>query len=140
MSDNRYVLDSYAIVAWLQGEQGGETVSRLLTQAGNDEAELFVSLVNLGEVLYILEREDSLHAAQEALALLDSLPLRQEQADRALSLQAAHCKARYRMSYADCFAFSLAKKYGAVLVTGDPEFRQQSEVKLLWVGPSDDAN
>lgn len=138
MSDNRYVLDTCVVLAWLQGEQGGQTISRLLTQAGRDEVELFISLLNLGEVLYILERDDSLHAAQEALSVPDSLPLRQEPADRALALQAAHCRARYRMPYPDCFAFSLAENYGAVLVTGDPEFRQQSEVKLLWVRPSDD--
>lgn len=137
MSVGHYVLDSYAILAWLQGEQGGRVVSRLLHQAGRDEAELTMSLVNLGEVLYILEREESLQAAQEAIALIDSLPVRQDPVDRNIVLQAAHCKARYRMSYADCFAVALAKKYAAVLVTGDPEFRQQSEVELLWVGPAD---
>jgi ribonuclease VapC len=38
------------------------------------------------------------------------------------------------MSYADCFAAALAKKRQAVLVTGDPEFKQVSdEVKVHWV-------
>lgn len=135
MSTSHYVLDSYAVLAWLQGEEGGRAVSRLLDQAGHDEVDLAISLVNLGEVVYIVEREESLQAAQQALALLDSLPVSQEPVDRSMALQAAHCKARYRMSYADCFAVALAKKHNAVLVTGDPELRQHPDVELLWIGP-----
>lgn len=135
MSTDHYVLDSYAILAWLQGEEGGRAVSRLLEKASRDEVDLAISLINLGEVLHIIEREESLQAAQRALALIDSLPIRQESVDRGLALQAAHCKARYRMSYADCFALALAKNDNAVLVTGDPELRQQPDVELLWTGP-----
>lgn len=77
----------------------------------------------------------SLQAAQSALALIDSLPVQQHDATRSSALQASHFKARYRMAYAECFALALAQRLGATLVTGDPEFRTQQEIPLLWVGP-----
>lgn len=131
----RYVLDSYAVLAWLQGEPGAAIVSDILRQAGRDEATVSMCLVNLGEVLYIIEREESLPVAQRALATIDDLPVRLHPADRDLVLAAAHVKARHRMAYADCFAVALAARLGARLVTGDPEIREQKDVELVWIGP-----
>lgn len=37
------------------------------------------------------------------------------------------------MSYADCFALALARQLQAKLVPGDPELRDQQEVKLFWL-------
>lgn len=130
----KFVLDSFAVLAWLQGEEGARTVSDVLRQAEQDKVLVAMCLVNLGEVLYIVEREESLPAAQRVLALIDSLPVRMYAADRALVMEAAHAKARYRMSYADCFALALAKQLGATVLTGAPEFRAQSEVELTWLG------
>ncbi len=130
-----YVLDSYAVLAWLEGERGGALVSELLTRAHQGRISLSMSVISLGEVLYIIEREDSVRAAQIALATIDSLPISQVNAGRELTLNAARFKARYRMSYADCFGLALAKTMGAALVTGDPELRLQNEVDLTWVGP-----
>lgn len=131
---SRYVLDSYAVLAWLQGEAGGGMVTGLFERARHGDTLLSMCVVNLGEVLYIIEREESVQAAQIALATIDSLPVSQVNASREITLQAAHYKATHRMSYADCFALGLAKQLGAPLVTGDPEFRAQGEVELFWVG------
>ena len=130
----QYVLDSYAVLAWLQGEPGAAVVADLFERAKRKEALLSMSVINLGEVLYIIEREESVQAAQMALAVIDGLPLGRVDASRGLTLEAAHFKALYRMSYADCFGLALAKRQGAVLVTGDPELRAQKEVELLWIG------
>lgn len=131
----RYVLDSFAILAWLQGEPGSEIVVNLLEQAQEKKVELFMTVVNLGEVVYMTERKRSLPDAHLALATVDSLPIIQEEATRELALAAAHCKARHRMSYADAFAVALAQMRQAELVTGDPEMRHQNEVELVWIGP-----
>jgi len=134
MSGTPYVLDSYAVLAWLQGEPGGAVVADFLRRAKRGDLSLSICVVNLGEVLYIVEREDSVQAAQLALATIDALPLKQVNAARELTFFAAHFKTRYRMSYADCFGMALAKMTRAALVTGDPEFRTQDEVELVWIG------
>jgi hypothetical protein len=80
-------------------------------------------VVNLGEVLYIVEREDSIQAAQRTLATIDSLPLRQVNAARELTLQAAHFRALYRMSYADCLGLvSLSTLSSGVLPGKQTQF------------------
>ena len=55
-----YVLDSYALIAYFEGENGLEQVKELLQTAAQEHCELLMSVINLGEVLYIIERERGL--------------------------------------------------------------------------------
>lgn len=130
----RYVFDGFAVLAYLQGEGGAGEVRSILEKAEAGQAEVAMTVINLGEVLYIVEREESLEAAQAVLATIDSLPVNQRPVTRPLALHAAHFKARHRMSYADCFAAALAVELQARVVTGDPEFRSiENEVPVVWL-------
>jgi len=128
------VLDAHALLAYLQAEPGAERVRELLHQAEGGTVVLWLSLINLGEVLYTVEREQSLQAAQKVVALVDNLPIRQVAAERALTFAAAHLRAQFRISYADAFAAALAQSKNAALITGDPEFRALTAVvEILWL-------
>ncbi len=132
----RYVLDSFALIAYLEGEKGQELIIGLLERAAKDKCELFLSVVNLGEIAYIVERERGAAKTQEVLARIDELPISICETDRRLTLAAAHLKARYPIAYADCFAAALAQEKEAALVTGDPEFKDagvDAEVALMWL-------
>lgn len=129
-----YVLDAFALLAYLRGEPGAERVRDLLLRARSGEARLYLCLVNYGEVLYISERQGGRPAAEEAIRIIDHLPLETVLADRDLTFAAAHLKARYPISYADAFAATLAQKLSATLVTGDPEFRKvEAVVEIEWL-------
>ena len=129
-----YVLDAFALLAYLRGEPGAERVRDLLLRARSGEARLYLCLVNYGEVLYISERQGGRPAAEEAIRIVDHLPLEIVPADRDLTFAAAHLKARYPISYVDAFAAALAQKLGATLVTGDPEFRKvEAVVEVEWL-------
>lgn len=126
-----YVLDSYAILAYFEAEAGSEQVRRLLEAADEGTCRLFMCVVNLGEVMYIVERERGLPKAQETLARIDELPISIIDVDRTLTLSAAHIKMDCPIAYADCFAAALAQLKKAFLVTGDPEFHKlKSDYKL----------
>ena len=130
------VLDSHALFAFLEGEAGGEIVEALLEQALENGCALYMSIVNLGEVIYIVERERGLAKAQQVLALIDELPIKVVDADRQCSLAAAHIKAHWPIAYADCYAAALCQVTDAVLVTGDPEFvplEAAGIVKVNWI-------
>lgn len=130
----RYVLDSYAVLAYLKEEAGYDMVLHRIEEANEGKSKLFMSLVNLGEVLYIVERERGLFKAQEVLAIIDELPIIMESANRELSLGAAHLKAQYSIAYADCFAAALAQQKKAMLISGDPDFEKVVEVIALeWL-------
>jgi predicted nucleic acid-binding protein len=130
------VLDSYALIAFLEGEAGGDTVEALLEQALKNGCVLYMSSVNLGEVIYIAERERGLAKAQQVLARIDEMPIIVVDADRQCSLAAAHIKAHWPISYADCYAAALCRVKDAVLVTGDPEFvplEAAGAVRVNWI-------
>ncbi len=130
----RYVLDSYAVLAYLKEEAGCDMVLNRIEEADEGKCKLFVGLLNLGEVLYIVERERGLFKAQEVLALIDELPVVIESIDRELTLAAAHLKAQYSIAYADCFAAALARQKEAILISGDPDFEKVAEVVALeWL-------
>lgn len=136
MERERLVLDSYALLAFLEGAAGGERVRELLQKALVGRCKLFMSIVNLGEVVYITERERGLPKAQEILARIDELPIKVLDANRDHTLTAAHIKAQWPIAYADCFAVALAKLEDAAIVTGDPEFRRleaASVVPIIWL-------
>ncbi len=129
-----YVLDSYALLAYLEGEPGGNHVKGLLEAATEGKCRLYMCMVNLGEVMYIVERERGLPKAQETLARIDELPIEIVDADRNLTLAAAHLKTRWSIAYADCFAAALSQVKNAPLVTGDPEFHKVgSALQLEWL-------
>lgn len=134
MRKQNYVLDSYALLAYLGGEAGAEQVKALLKQAKEKEAIVYLSLMNLGEAAYIIERRYGPERLQEVLAILTQLPITIVEVSFERILAAAHVKARYLVSYADAFAIALAQEKGATVVTGDPEFKKAEHlVKVTWL-------
>lgn len=119
----RIVFDSYALLAFFRGETGQEEVSRLLTEGAKGACDIFVSVVNVGEVYYISRRKDGEEKAEEALVALLSFPLEIVDADFEITLDAARLKAKHKMSYADAFAAALTLQKKGTLVTGDTEFK-----------------
>jgi ribonuclease VapC len=131
-----YVLDSYALLAYLEAEPGSDRVRELLEAAKGGKCHLYMCVVNLGEVMYIVERERGLPKAQETLARIDELPIAIIDVDRVLTLAAAHLKKDCPIAYADCFAAVLSQLKNATLITGDPEFRKikaDCDVQIEWL-------
>ena len=134
MESERFVLDSYALLAFLESESSGEEIERLFRQASAGRCRLLMSVANLGEVLYITERERGLNKVHEVLARVDELPIKVVDADREHVLTAAHIKAGCSVAYADCFTAALAKLEDATVVTGDPEFKKlEAAVSIAWL-------
>ena len=128
------VLDSWAVLAYLGGEAAGQEVADLITDAHENHIPMHMSVINAGEVWYILAREISEAQADAALADLTGLGVEIINVDWPLARMAGTFKARHRMSYADCFAAALAKDRKGDLVTGDKEFKQvEGEVSIRWL-------
>lgn len=129
-----YLLDSYALLAYLNDEPGGARVQQVLALAKERRCRLAMSLLNLGEVLYITERHRGLPAAQRVQALVESLPLELLEVSRDLVLDAAHIKARRTLSYADSIAVASAIRENAIILTGDPEYKTVDDlVAVEWL-------
>jgi predicted nucleic acid-binding protein len=128
------VLDSFAVLGYLGSESSAPLVRDLLREARKKTADLWLSLINYGEILYIVERERGLQAAQRTIGIIDRLPVAIADVNRQIVFTAAHFKARHPISYADAFSIALAKIKDAAVVTGDPEFKAvESEVPVHWL-------
>lgn len=129
-----FVLDSYALLAFFRGEEGGAKVRDLLQKAANADRPLHMSDVNYAEVKSMLLKKDGAGAWEQAGDVLKSLPVEFHSTTRALADIAADFKARHKVSLADAFAAALAKDRKAELVTGDPEFKAlEKDLKIVWL-------
>jgi len=129
-----YILDSFALLAYFQAEAGGAKVKDILKQAKMGDVATSLSLINLGEVIYITGRKLSKDKAKEILLDIFLLPIQLAEVTMDRVLAAAQVKAQYPISYADAFAVALAQELNATIVTGDSEFKRvESIVKLSWL-------
>jgi predicted nucleic acid-binding protein len=108
-------LDSWAILAWLDGEE--PALSRVNGVIGSRPV---VSWVNLVEVYYRIERDHGRPAADQTLTRLRR-GLAPDLPGTARMIDAARLKARAPIALGDCFAAVTAAAHGLVLLTGDPE-------------------
>ncbi|MFC1496503.1 type II toxin-antitoxin system VapC family toxin [Candidatus Margulisiibacteriota bacterium] len=129
--DSRYTLDSFALLSWFQDERGAKKVDSLIKKAENASIKLWLSIINLGEVYYIIYRERGVVQAEHSLSVVENLPIEIVSADKKLTLRAAEIKANYSLSYADAFSAALGIQTDSLVVTGDPEFN--SLLKLVGI-------
>ena len=128
----KYVLDSFAILAYLAEEEGADVVEDLLNRAESGGVNLYLNYVNLGEVYYITFREKDVNEANETIVLVKRMPIEFVQVDERIALIAGRIKATYSMSYADAFVAATAIVKEAEIVTGDPEF-ESIDMQVLWI-------
>lgn len=125
------VLDAYALLAFFEKEPGYEKVQAAFVNAVEKNSNLLITTVNLGEVYYIVERECGQKKAEEIEDIMHTLPIEIIDVDIIITKQAARFKARYKISYADCFAAALTKTRKGELLTGDREFEKlKNEIKI----------
>jgi PIN domain nuclease of toxin-antitoxin system len=108
-------LDSWAILAWLDGEEPALTrVDALIATRP------VVSWINLVEVYYRVERDHGRLAADDTLGSLRAA-LSLDLPGTARMIQTARLKTRASIALGDCFAVTTAAAHGLALLTGDPE-------------------
>jgi predicted nucleic acid-binding protein len=128
------VFDSWAVLAYLEGEPSAKRVADHIADAHEQSIPLFISVLNAGEVWYIIAREASVNDADRSITELRHLGIEFVDADWTLAYEAAGFKSKYKMSFADCFAAALARQKKALLLTGDPEFKQvETLIAIDWL-------
>ena len=129
-----YILDAFAFMAYFENELGAERVEQILQQVRSGKARACISIINLGEVIYNTERRYGLSKAQDTLALIQEMPVEVLPADDQTVFAAAHIKANHPISYADAFVIVAAQQLDGIVMTGDPEFHDVTELaKIEWL-------
>jgi predicted nucleic acid-binding protein len=129
-----YVLDASAILDFVNAGSGAHRVREILRESVKQDIPLLMSVVNWGEVLYILWQKRGEEVARKAIENLSRLSIQSVPVDLEQSLRAGEIKVRYKMPYVDCLAAALAMLRQAVLVTGDRDFEKVGrQARVLWI-------
>jgi len=130
----KYILDSYALLAYFQAEPAGAKVRNILKDAAAGAAKAFLSVISLGEIYYIVVRKRGEQEAGAIAEAISRLPVGLVDAMKERVLAAARVKAQHPVSYADAFVVAAAIEFTATIVTGDPEFKEtESRAAVLWL-------
>jgi ribonuclease VapC len=128
------LFDSHALLKLFQREAGHEKIVRLLEQARRAGIPKYLNAINLGEIVYSTKRAFGDQKKIEVLAHIERLGFTVLPIPNDLIFRAAEYKAEFSLSFADGFALASSVEHGAVLITGDPEFRAVEHlVKIAWV-------
>lgn len=103
-----FVLDSSAVLRYIDGETGSDRVEYIFGERDGKQAQVAICAVHWAEVIYILLKRLARDEVQEALEILQDLrieivPVTAERAQRAASI-----RHRYRIPFADAFGVELA--------------------------------
>ena len=131
------VLDSFALIGYLENETFSYRVEKILKQAREGKNLIYLHAIHLGEIYYITLREQGQDLADLAYARIRAFPLTYiEIIGEELLRTAAKLKAKYPISYADAFAAAMAVINEASLLTGDPEFQtleKKENIAIEWL-------
>lgn len=134
MTKRPLVFDSWAILAFLEGEPEADKVEALILRGDESKSPMWITTVNLGEVWYSIARKRSAPEADKKVDEILRLGFEVVDVNWALARQAARFKSEHKLACGDCFAAALAKERKAEVVTGDLEFQQlEKETRVLWL-------
>ncbi len=128
------VLDSFALVSFFHKEPGWEKMRKAFYELSSSGQKALLSLINWGEFYYIIKRRVGKRKAEEALVLLEQLPVSVLPVNEKLVKEVAEIKSEYAVSYADAFCIATAQRSNARIFTNDPEFELVKDlVTVIWL-------
>jgi len=75
MKKLKYLLDSYALLAYFQAEPAGAAVRNILKDASSNHVLAFLSVISLGEIYYIIARKIGEEKAGASVKDISCLPI-----------------------------------------------------------------
>ena len=132
-----YVLDANALLDLIEAGPGFGKVEQLLQAALRNQVLVLTSVLNWGEVFYLLWQRRGEEKARQTIANLSRLPLQIVVVDFLQALQAGELKALHKIPYVDCVTAALAILHQAILVTSDHDFEKLGRhFPILWLARS----
>lgn len=127
-SGKKYVLDSWAWIAYFDGTEPGKRVDHIILSA-----EAFTSAVTVAEVLSKAERQgkNTEKIFDFMVSLSKVIDVNPDIAKAVGLLHAQIKKSSPNFSLADAFTLQTAKHLGAKVLTGDPDFKGIKEAEML---------
>jgi predicted nucleic acid-binding protein len=126
----RYVVDSWAWMEYLDGSVPGEKVKQ---SVGDGDNEIFTHVVSIAEIVSkVRRRGKDAGVAWSAITTNSKIFTLTEKDSEDAGLLHAKIKSKLaNFGLADAFVLSAARKLGAKVLTGDPDFADIEDVVML---------
>jgi len=131
MASDPFVLDTSALMTFIEKEEGAERVREILLKNS-----IIIHWLSILETVYIAQRELGEEEALTRYALLRKLNAKIIwDADESLLLNAAHIKSTHSLSLADSVIAAIANQQNAILLHKDPEYEPLQDVIKMEILP-----
>jgi len=131
---DKYVLDTCAMLAYLNNENGSALIEEMLKKAQKRDAVIFLTSMDLAEIYHIVLKEEGRDKALKTMVLVRNLPIESVGLDEQLLMAAGEIRVQCPLSLGDALVVAVAKAKGAKIVTGDRDFKSvEKEVEVVWV-------
>jgi predicted nucleic acid-binding protein len=124
-----FVLDTSAVLALRDDEEGADRVEQILRRARDGRAHVLLSFMSRMEILYRVTIDEDEEAARSALRLLESSGIRWVSCEDTILEAAARIKVGGGLSVADAWIAATALLHEAILIHKDPEFERLGEIR-----------
>jgi len=131
MAGKSFVLDTSALMAFIEKEEGAERVRDILLSKS-----IIIPWLSILETVYISQRELGEEEALTRYALLKKLNAKIIwNADEALLLNAARIKSTHSLSLADSVIAAITTQHHAILLHKDPEYIPLQDILDMEILP-----
>ncbi|MFQ5796578.1 MAG: type II toxin-antitoxin system VapC family toxin [Candidatus Bipolaricaulia bacterium] len=128
---DKIVLDSWAVIAWLNKEPGYKQIDQWLEKGRREEAVLLMSIINIGEVYLQIGRKRGKEMARTIIEKLRQIPIQVVRVSNALVYKAFDYQFSHDLPLADAFVLATADREDAQILTGDSHFKPFD--RIIWV-------
>ncbi|GHV87226.1 hypothetical protein AGMMS50255_5220 [Spirochaetia bacterium] len=133
-----YSLDACALSTFFDRDLGFEKVGALLERADAGEVIIYMSAVNLTEVIYDQMDKKDKSGMSQLWDDIHDLPITLiHDISDSIVKEAARLKATYHIALGDVFGLAVARSLGAIFVTSDHSEMEQIEehepISFLWL-------
>jgi len=133
-----FVLDTSALIAFLNDESGADVVESLFHEASNGDCVIIMNKYNLLEAYYGYLRANGEVFAENILKVVeDSNIMISDVLTNEIFRQAGKLKVNYKISLADSIALAQAAVDNAIIVTSDHHeldaVERDGKIQFLWV-------
>jgi predicted nucleic acid-binding protein len=123
----RYLLDTSALIAYLNNENGSDGVAQCRTEAA-------IPFIALSELYYVIWTKKNRMEADFIYGVVQSWKLPILLPNERVILSAGRFKGQYHLGIADSYIAAFAFERQLLLVTKDKDFRTvENEITVHWV-------
>jgi ribonuclease VapC len=119
----KYLLDTRALIAFFNNEEGAEIVEKILSDIDENKVEGFVSAITLTEIYYLYSRRSGESFAKKRIEQIKLSNLKMVVIDDEIAIKAGEYKIK-AIPIADALIAASAYFIGAKVVTDDERFEK----------------